>query len=76
MEADDSRRELEVVFRKQLNEILLCRCDKSAPLPSSKVKERKNLVDLGQFQPANQMEIVILVSLFSGKIYYFNTFFV
>lgn len=32
-------------------------------------------MNFGQFQPANQMETIILVSLFTGQIYYFSVFF-
>lgn len=31
-------------------------------------------MNFGQFQPANQMETIILVSLFTGQIYYFSVF--
>lgn len=32
-------------------------------------------MNFGQFQPANQMETIILVSLFTGQIYYFSVLF-
>lgn len=73
--ADDSRGEWEGVLRKQFNKILFCWCDKSAPLFSSdgicaiRWGDGKDLGNLGQFQPANQMEKVILAILI---IYWWN----